>query len=389
MIPLAKPYLSDQEITSVASVIRSGWITQGPKVAEFEKAFAQYVGANHAVAVSNCTSGLHLALMALGIKENDEVITVSHSYIATANSIRHCGAIPLFVDIESDTFNINPLKVEASISDKTKAILCVHQMGMPCDIGTLLKISEKHKLPLIEDAACAVGSQYYLNEKWEQIGKPHGDIAVFSFHPRKIITTGDGGMITTNSKSLFEKFQLLRQHSMSISDLIRHKEKSVIFESYNELGYNYRLTDIQAAIGLVQLDRLDDIVEKRRKLADLYKKFLNGVKGIQLPEERTNTRTNWQSYCVRFDDSLSVHQIMQQLLEVGISSRRGILCAHLEPAYEVEPWTWYGKEEGKQVDLKESENARNHCIILPLFPEMKVQEIKFVCDSLIKILSNN
>lgn len=187
MIPIAQPVIGDEEVAAAAIALRSGWITQGPRVAEFEQAFAQAVGAPYACAVSSCTTALHLALLAVGVKPGDEVITVSHSFIATANSIRYCGAIPVFVDIDPATFNIDPAGIEAVLSPRTRAILCVHQMGMPCDLGALLALSHRHGLPLIEDAACAIGSEIHLNNRWERIGKPHGDIACFSFHPRKMV----------------------------------------------------------------------------------------------------------------------------------------------------------------------------------------------------------
>ncbi len=387
MIPLAKPSLTDKETLSVASVIRSGWVTQGPKVEEFEKKFASIVGSKHAVAVSNCTSGLHLALKALGVGNNDEVITASHSYIATSNSIRYCDAIPCFVDIQSNSFNLCPKLVESAITKRTKAILCVHQMGMPCDISSLKIISEKYDLPLVEDAACAIGSKLLYNNKWENIGKPHGEIAVFSFHPRKIITTGDGGMITTNSSNLAEKFRLWRQHSMGISDFTRHGKKSVAYEKYSEIGYNYRLTDIQAAIGTEQLKRLDEIVIKRRKLADYYSKLLKDARGITTPKEGLNNRSNWQSYCVRINEELNTKKIMQKLLDDGISSRRGIMCSHLEPAYKTEPYSWTGKHSDQPLNLFESERARNHSLILPLYYDLSFDEVQNICCSLLKIIS--
>ncbi|MEW5956928.1 MAG: aminotransferase class I/II-fold pyridoxal phosphate-dependent enzyme, partial [Chloroflexota bacterium] len=195
-IPVAQPWMDEREIEAVKHPILTGWVTQGPEVAAFEKEFAAFVGARYACAVANGTTALHLALLATGVQPGDEVITVSHSFIATANSIRYVGAKPVFVDIGSETFNMNSALIEAAITDRTHAILCVHQVGMPCDLVRILKVARRYNLPVIEDAACAIGSEILWNGQWEKIGKPHGDVACFSFHPRKLLTTGDGGMIT-------------------------------------------------------------------------------------------------------------------------------------------------------------------------------------------------
>ena len=253
MIPVAKPWIGEAEAEAVRRPLLSGWVTQGPEVEAFEREFAAYVGAEFACAVSNCTVALHLALLAVGVQPGDEVITVSHSYIASANSVRYCGAIPVFVDIEPGTFNMNPALIENVITKRTRAILCVHQIGMPCNVKAITDIARRYSLAVVEDAACAVGSEIRCNGNWEKIGKPHGDVACFSFHPRKLLTTGDGGMLTTADPELDKKFRLWRQHSMSVPDTVRHKTNKVIFESYPELGYNYRMTDIQAAVGREQL----------------------------------------------------------------------------------------------------------------------------------------
>jgi perosamine synthetase len=299
VIPIALPLLAEDEAEAAREAVLSGWVSQGPQVAAFERDFAALVGAPHACAVSNCTTALHLAVAALDIGAGDEVITASHSFIATANCVRYCGATPVFVDIDPDTYNIDPNRVAEAITPRTRAIIAVHQMGMPCNLAALGVIADRHGIALIEDAACAAGSQIRMDSGWNWIGKPRGRIACFSFHPRKVITTGEGGMLTTADAELDRKFRLLRQHGMSVPDTVRHGSPQVIFEDYLAVGYNYRMTDIQAAVGRKQLTKLADIVARRRALASRYAELLGNIEGLSLPFEPEWARSNWQSYCVR------------------------------------------------------------------------------------------
>ncbi|HZM59028.1 MAG TPA: DegT/DnrJ/EryC1/StrS family aminotransferase [Vicinamibacterales bacterium] len=375
LIPVARPWLDERDADAARRAILSGWVTQGPEVAAFERELAAAVGAPHACAVSSCTTALHLALAALGVGAGDEVITVSHSFIATANAVRYCGAMPVFVDVRPDTYNIDPTLIEAAITARTKAVLVVHQLGMPCELDAILDITTGHGLPVVEDAACAIGSEIRWQGQWERLGRPHGDVACFSFHPRKLLSTGDGGMLTTRNADLDARFRLLRQHGMSVPDTVRHASTRVVFEEYTVAGFNYRMTDIQAAIGRVQLSRLAEIVSRRRDLAARYGQALQHVAAITPAAEPEWARSNWQSYTVGLEPPLDQRRVMQRMLDDGIATRRGVMNAHREPAYP--PGSWRGSGP-----LTTGERLQETTIVLPLYHQMTPDEQDRVVASL-------
>ena len=368
-LPVARPSLGWREEMAVLEVLRSGWVSQGPRVAEFERAFAEYVGAAHAVAVSSCTTALHLALLVAGIEPGDEVLCPSLSFIATANAIVHAGGTPVFVDIDRNTYNLDASRIEDAITPRTKAILAVHQMGLPCALDEIRDIAIRRGLLVIEDAACAIGSEY----KGDHIGQPHALMACFSFHPRKVLTTGEGGMITTSDERLASRLRGLRQHAMTVSDLARHTSSQVVVESYDEVGFNYRMTDLQAAIGLMQLQRLEDMISRRRWLASRYTERLAECGWLIPPYEPTACRHNFQSYMVRLTDDAPVSrdQLMQELLSQGISTRRGVMAIHRERPYRNMEW---------DARLPETNRIADSTIILPLFHEMTEDEQDYVID---------
>jgi len=383
-IPIARPFLAGEEAEAAAEAVRSGWIMQGPQVAAFEREFAEFVGAPHACAVSSGTAALHLALLAVGVRPGDEVVTVSHSYIATANSIRYCGAVPVFVDIEAETFNADPALLETALSPRTKAILCVHQLGMPCDLAAVLKIAQRAGLPVIEDAACAVGSEILWGQAWQRIGRPHGDIACFSFHPRKLLTTGDGGMITTANPAWDQQCRTWRHHGLA--------PRQGTEGSYPVLGYNYRLTDLQAAVGRAQLARLPALVAHRREQVQRYRALLADIPGLRPPSEPAWARSNWQSFCVYLPEGVDQRSVIRTMAEAGISLRPGVMCAHREGAYAIERWSCgpgpgrCGCSTGTCARLQKSERAQAQTIILPLYPEMTVAEQERVIEMLRRTL---
>jgi perosamine synthetase len=376
-IPLAKPMLDASEAQAAYDTILTNWVTQGPRVAEFETQFAQYVGCKYAVALSNCTTALHLAMIVAGVNEGDEVICPSMSYIATANAITYVGAKPIFAEVDSSTYNLDVHDVRKKITPRTKAILVVHQIGLPADIDQFKSLCEEKNLVLIEDAACAAGSSY----QGKKIGS-HSDLVCFSFHPRKVITTGDGGMITTNNEAYYNRLRLLRQHGMSVNDRIRHESNKVIIEDHLEIGFNYRMTDIQAAVGIEQLKKLDAIVLERRAIAKKYLEAFADIETIRLPVEKEGYFTNWQSFSIYLKENCPIdrNQLMQVLLDRGVATRRGVMTAHRETAYA---------NYSQRPHLPISEDAADRSIIIPLFVPMSNEEVEYVINEFRTALGAN
>jgi perosamine synthetase len=367
-----RPVLGEEEALAVAEVVRSGWVAQGPRVAAFEAAFAAKVGAEHGVALSSCTTALHLCLHILGIGPGDEVVVPSFSFIATANAVRHTGATPVFADVDPLTGNLTAETVQPVLTAKTKAVIAVHQAGVPADIASLkLAVGD---IPIVEDAACAIGSTY--------LGRPVGSgalLAAWSFHPRKLLTTGEGGMITTDDAEVAQRLRRLREHGMNASAADRHSAGGVVIEAYLETGFNYRMTDVQAALGLVQLGRLDGIIERRRELAARYHSLLSDVDNIRAVRDPGHGTTNYQSFWVLLDDSVGVrrNEVLGTLATAGISARRGIMASHLEPAYAGHP----------RGPLPVTERLTSRSLILPLYHDLTAQEQEMVVWGLSEVIA--
>lgn len=375
IIPISLPVTGQEEWEALKEPLMSGWLTSGPKVREFEQLFAERHGVKHALAVTSATTALHLALVALGIEEGDEVIVPAFTWVSTANVVLYCGAKVVFVDIDPFTFNINPEDLSKRITSKTKAIIPVHLFGLCADMDKIKEIAGN--IPLVEDGACAAGASYK--------GTPAGGlgtIGCFSFHPRKSVTTGEGGMITTNDDELAEIMGMLRNHGASISEEQRHHgAKPYMLPDFNALGYNYRMTDLQGAVGVVQIKKLDQFINEREKWANFYTKELDSIPWLRTPKHGADYKHGWQSFVTFVDESKSPasrNEIMELLQQQGISTRPGTHAIHMLNFYKE-------KFNIQPSDYPGAQAANNYSMSIPLHNRMVAEDFDYVV-SVIKAL---
>ncbi|GAA1888807.1 DegT/DnrJ/EryC1/StrS family aminotransferase [Paeniglutamicibacter psychrophenolicus] len=368
-INVMKPWLGEEEAQAIAEVVASGWVAQGPRTAAFEAAFAKHQMAAHAVATSSCTTALHLALLVAGVKAGDDVLVPSFSFIATANAPTYVGAHPVFVDVEPGTGNVTVETLERGLTVATTAVIVVDQGGIPVDLSPIRHWCDSHGLKLIEDAACAAGSTY----RGEPVGRG-ADVSAWSFHPRKLLTTGEGGMLTTNNEAWAARARTLREHAMGVSAAERHSALVAPAESYAEIGYNYRMTDLQAAMGLVQLGKLDAMVARRRELVQRYRDALEVIAGLELVRDPEHGTSNFQSCWLEVlpEYPLDREGLLEHLGRLGISARRGIMAAHQQPAYA----------HVASGGLPVTDRLTRNTLILPLYHQLSDTDQQRVIDAL-------
>lgn len=371
-IQIAQPLLGEEEWQALREPIETGWLTQGPKVAAFEKAFAARHKVRHAIACSNCTTGLHLALAAFGIGPGDEVIVPAFTWVATANAVIYCGGTPVFADVDRTTFNIDPAEVAARVTPRTRAIIAVHLFGLCADVDAIATAAPG--IAIIEDAACAAGAAYK--------GRPAGTlgkIAAFSFHPRKSITTGEGGMVTTDDDALAERVSRARNHGASVSEEQRHRgPRPYILPDFDMLGYNYRMTDLQGAVGFVQLGRLDGFIDERAQWAAWYRRELADLSWLRTPEEPAGWRHGWQSFTTYIDEAkapLARNAIMDRLEQRGIATRPGTHAVHM--------LGYYRERFGlRPDDFPGARDCDRQSMSIPLHNRMSADDYAYVVEAL-------
>jgi len=371
-VPVARPSFDESEERLLREALRSGWVTQGPFVERFEREVAARTGAREAVAVSSGTAALFLALHALGLGEGDEVIVPSLSFIAIANVVVHCGATPRFAEIDPRTYNLDPDSVAAAVNPRTRAILVAHQLGLPADMEKINAIALRHALHVIEDAACAIGA----TRNDVPVGNSPNTVC-FSFHPRKVVVAGEGGMITTNDPALAQRFRRLRHQGMSLTDLERHSMQGIVIENYSEVGYNFRLSDLHAAVGVAQLAKLDAMLKNRREIAARYDAGLAGIDKIETPYVPENVEPNYQSYIVRFlgQSEEARNQLLNEMDRRGVATRRGLMAIHREPPY---------RDALIAGSLSETDLAAAQTLIIPMYADLGEEDQDYVIDQLLE-----
>lgn len=372
-IQIAQPTTGEEEWQAVKDSIISGWLTQGPKVRQFEKSFSEKYKIKHTLAVSSCTSGLHLALAAMGVGPGDEVIVPAFTWVSSANAVLYCGATPVFVDVSIDNFNIDINQISKKITDKTKAIIPVHLFGLCVDID-LIKSIIPNNIKILEDAACAAGAIYK-----DKYAGTLGDISSFSFHPRKSITTGEGGMVATQNSYYYELMDQMRNHGATVSEEERHNgSKPYILPDFNLLGFNYRMTDLQGSIGMVQLEKLKSLIKERSKWAKWYNEKLSDIKWLKLPQEPNNGKHGWQSYVTYVEPNLSPfprNQVMEKLKEMGISSRPGTHAVHMLSFYQ-------NRFGIKPSDYPGAKACYENSMAIPLHNQMVKEDYEYIVSAL-------
>lgn len=373
-VQFARPYFGPEEAAAAAEAVESGWVVGGPQLRQLEKAFADHCGVPYAVGVSSWTTGAFLVLKTLGIGPGDEVLVPSLTFIATVNAIVHAGATPVFVDVDPKTYNIDPADITHRITAKTRAIMPVDQIGLPCEIDRIAEIADAHGLLLVADAACSFASAF----RGRAIGS-QAPITIFSLHARKVVTTGEGGMIVTADEDLAERLRRQRHQGMSLSDYQRHGQSPTMFETYPEIGYNFRITDVQAGIGVAQIARLPEMLRLRREAAERYLARLGQHPDLLMPFVPSHVTPNWQSFQLRLRAECGVtrNDLMERLHGRGVPTRRGVMASHLEPPYR-----------SMHAKLPVTEMLAEQCLQLPMHPALTPDQVDFVADEVIGALKD-